>query len=90
MGFFTEGTDSTGALESIRLHLSDRKPVMVTISGNELSAFPSSWLFFARDEGSAWGGGRSLPVSLLLVSRDTALDGQQELHPKPGLQLLLW
>lgn len=68
MGFFTEGTASTGALESIPLHLSDRKPVLVTFSGNELSAFPCSWLFCARDEGSAWGGGRSLPVSLLLMS----------------------
>lgn len=29
-------------------------------------------------------------MSLLLVSRDTALDGQQELHLSPGLQNLVW
>lgn len=85
-----EGTASTGALESISLHLPDCKLVLVTFSGNQLSAFPSSWLFSARDEGSAWGGGRSLPVSLLLVSRDTAPDEQQELRLNPGLQHLLW
>ena len=75
--------------ESISPPLPVHKLVLVTFSGNELSAFPSSWLFYARDEGSAWGGGRPLPVSLLLASRDTALDGQQELHLNHGLQYLL-
>lgn len=52
--------------------------------------FLPAGFFYARNEGSAWGGVRPLPVSLLLASRDTALDGQQELHLSPGLLCLLW
>lgn len=83
----TQGTASVGASENISSTLLVLKLVMEIFLGNELSAFPSSWHFNTR-------GGLKFClgcVSLLRVSRATALDGQ---HKPDGqnaeLQYLLW
>lgn len=52
---------------------------------------PAGILTAGMDWSSAWGGVRLLPVSLIQVSRATALDGQHKPDGQnAGLQYLLW